>query len=58
MPIYLAPDVEYSSVTPRRSTDRVRDISALLDRHGIPRDAPTLVALLRLTWRIAVSFAL
>jgi len=56
MPIYLAPDVE-SRVAPR-STDRVRDISALLDRHGIPRDAPTLVALLRLTWRIAVSFAL
>jgi hypothetical protein len=57
MPIYLAPDVEHSRVAPR-STDRVRDISALLDRHGIPRDAPTLVALLRLTWRIAVSFAL
>jgi hypothetical protein len=57
MPIYLAPDTEHSRVAPR-STDRVRDISALLDRHGIPRDAPTLVALLRLTWRIAVSFAL
>jgi len=58
MPIYLAPDVEYARVAPQSTESRVRDISALLDRHGIPRDAPTLVALLRLTWRIAVSFAL
>jgi energy-converting hydrogenase Eha subunit F len=58
MPIYLAPDVEYPRVAPVSAESRVRDISALLDRHGIPRDAPTLVALLRLTWRIAVSFAL
>jgi len=58
MPIYLAPDVEYPRVAAASAESRVRDISALLDRHGIPRDAPTLVALLRLTWRIAVSFAL
>jgi hypothetical protein len=58
MPIYLAPDVEQPRFAPVSAESRVRDIAALLDRHGIPRDAPTLVALLRLTWRIAVSFAL
>jgi hypothetical protein len=57
MPIYLAPDVEQPRLAPVSAESRVRDISALLERHGIPRDAPTLVALLRLTWRIAVSFA-
>jgi hypothetical protein len=58
MPIYLAPDVEQPRLAPGSAKSRVRDISALLERHGIPRDALTLVALLRLTWRIAVSFTL
>jgi hypothetical protein len=58
MPIYLAPDVEQPRLAPVSARSRVRDISVLLERHGIPRDALTLVALLRLTWRIAVSFTL
>jgi len=58
MPIYLAPDDEYCYVTPRSSEYRTREIATLLKRHGIPHDAPTLVALLRLTWRIAVSVVL
>jgi hypothetical protein len=58
MPIYLAPDDDYSYVAPRSSLYRAREIATLLNRHGIPHDAPTLVALLRLTWRIAVSVVL
>jgi hypothetical protein len=58
MPIYLAPDDDYSFAAPRSSQNRAREISTLLTHHGIPHDAPTLVALLRLTWRIAVSVVL
>jgi hypothetical protein len=58
MPIYLAPDDDYCYATPRPSEYRAREIATLLKRHGIPHDAPTLVALLRLTWRIAVSVVL
>jgi len=58
MPIYLAPDVDYSCAAPRSSQYRAREIATLLNSHGIPHDTPTLIALLRLTWRIAVSVVL
>ncbi|OLE78176.1 MAG: hypothetical protein AUF76_19830 [Acidobacteria bacterium 13_1_20CM_2_65_9] len=57
MPIYLAPDVEDPCVTPQLSKARAREIATLFHGHGIPRDAPTLLALLRLTWTMAVDVA-
>ena len=57
MPIYLTPDVEDRYVTPQLSEARAREIATLLHGHGIPRDAPTLLALLRLTWTMAVDVA-
>jgi len=58
MPIYLAPDEEYPYVTPRSSESRAREIATLLDQHGVPHDAPTLLALVRVTWMKAVEFAI
>jgi hypothetical protein len=57
MPIYLAPDVDDPCVTPQLSEARAREIATLLLGNGIPRDAPTLLALLRLTWTMAVDVA-
>ena len=57
MPIYLAPDIDDPDVTPQLSEARAREIATLLYGHGIPRNAPTLLALLRLTWTMAVDVA-
>jgi len=57
MPIYLAPDVDDPCVTPQLSEARAREIATLLHGHGIPRNAPTLLALVRLTWTMAVDVA-
>jgi hypothetical protein len=57
MPLYWWPDDGGLRGTPEPPEARGREIAAMLNERGIPRDAPTLLGLVRLTWSVAFELA-
>jgi hypothetical protein len=57
MPLHWWADDEPARVMPESSETRAREIAALLQQYQIRYDAPTLLALMRLTWKAAGELA-
>jgi hypothetical protein len=57
MPLHWWTDDEPARVVPESSQARAQEINALLQQYQIRYDAPTLLALVRLTWKAAGELA-
>jgi len=53
MPVHWWADDDASCVRRESSQTRTRELATLFREHDIPYDAPTLLALVRLTWKAA-----